>query len=175
MVTDVDVLQFSEAVAGAADADDRMRGLERALGLWIGPALEEFSGEVWADGEIARLTELHAGTVDDYAEELISARRSPGRRAPRVPAVPVTAHRGARDRAFPGCRPYRAARRHELGWHRYRYRYRPIRADRRSHGASPDRVAAPTPTGRGRRVGCRLPRGLMGRGGVQVPARSGTA
>ena len=50
--------------------------LERALGLWIGPALEEFSGEEWADGEIARLTELHAGTVDDYAEELISARRS---------------------------------------------------------------------------------------------------
>ncbi len=76
VVTDVDVLQFSEAVAGAVDADDRMRDLERALGMWIGPALEEFSGEEWADGEIARLTELHAGTVDDYAEELISARRS---------------------------------------------------------------------------------------------------
>ena len=76
VVADVDALQFSEAVAGAADADDRLRGLERALGLWIGPALEEFSGEEWADGEIARLTELHAGTVDDYAEELISARRS---------------------------------------------------------------------------------------------------
>lgn len=76
VLSDVDVLQFSEAVAGAADADDRMRGLERALGLWTGPPLEEFSGEEWADGEIARLTELHAGTVDDYAEELISARRS---------------------------------------------------------------------------------------------------
>jgi DNA-binding SARP family transcriptional activator/tetratricopeptide (TPR) repeat protein len=76
VVTDVDVLQFSEAVAGAADADDRLRGLDRALGLWTGPPLEEFSGEEWADGEIARLTELHAGTVDDYAEELISTRRS---------------------------------------------------------------------------------------------------
>ncbi len=76
VVTDVDALQFSEAVARAADANDRMRGLERALGLWTGPALEEFSGEEWADGEIARLTELHAGTVDDYADELISARRS---------------------------------------------------------------------------------------------------
>ena len=76
VVTDVDVLQFSEAVAGAAEADDRMRGLERALGLWIGPALEEFAGEEWADGEIARLTELHAATIDDYAEELISARRA---------------------------------------------------------------------------------------------------
>ena len=67
LVTDVDVLQFSEAVAGAADADDRMRDLERALGLWTGPVLEEFSGEEWADGEVARFTELHAGTVDDYA------------------------------------------------------------------------------------------------------------
>jgi tetratricopeptide (TPR) repeat protein len=76
VMTDVDVLKFSEAVAGAAAADDRMRALERALGLWTGPALEEFAGEEWADGEIARLTELHAGTVDDYAEELISARRS---------------------------------------------------------------------------------------------------
>ncbi len=75
VVTDVDTLQFCEAVAGAADAEDRTRALERALGLWIGPALEEFAGEEWADGEIARLTELHAGTVDDYAEELISARR----------------------------------------------------------------------------------------------------
>jgi DNA-binding SARP family transcriptional activator len=76
VVTDVDVLQFSEAVARAADRDDRLRGLENALGLWIGPALEEFAGEEWAEGEVARLTELHAGTVDDYAEELISARRS---------------------------------------------------------------------------------------------------
>ena len=76
VVTDVDALQFSEAVACAADADDRTRALERALALWTGPALEEFSGEEWADGEIARLTELHAGTVDDYVEALISARRS---------------------------------------------------------------------------------------------------
>ena len=50
--------------------------LELALSMWTGPALEEFRGEEWADGEIARLTELHAGTVDDYAEELIAAGRS---------------------------------------------------------------------------------------------------
>jgi DNA-binding SARP family transcriptional activator len=79
VVADVDVLQFSEAVAGAADADDRTRALERALGLWTGPVLEEFSGEEWADGEIARFTELHAGTVDDYAAELISAAGRPTR------------------------------------------------------------------------------------------------
>ena len=44
--------------------------------MWTGPALEEFRGEEWADGEIARLTEIHAGTVDDLADELIAARRS---------------------------------------------------------------------------------------------------
>ena len=76
VVAAVDVLQFSEAVAAAADADDRLRALEHALTCWTGPLLEEFAGEEWADGEIARFTELHAGTVDDYAEALISARRS---------------------------------------------------------------------------------------------------
>jgi hypothetical protein len=39
------------------------------------PALEEFAGEEWADGEIARLTEIHAGTVDDLAASLIEVRR----------------------------------------------------------------------------------------------------
>ena len=49
--------------------------LQQALALWNGPALEEFLGEEWADGEIARLTEIHAGTVDDLADALIEARR----------------------------------------------------------------------------------------------------
>ena len=53
-----------------------MDALQRALALWNGPALEEFSGEEWADGEIARLTEIHAATVDDLAESLIEARRA---------------------------------------------------------------------------------------------------
>ena len=48
----------------------------RPCPLWTGPALEEFRGEAWADGEIARLTEIHAGTVDDLADELIAAQRS---------------------------------------------------------------------------------------------------
>src|SRR4051794_12165463 len=77
VVTEVDVLRFSVAVAEAADTDDRMRALERALTFWTGPVLEEFAGEEWADGEIARFTELHAGTADDYADALIAARRSP--------------------------------------------------------------------------------------------------
>jgi predicted ATPase/DNA-binding SARP family transcriptional activator len=76
LVTDVDATQFCAAVRDAADAavDERAHALERALSTWNGPALEEFRGEAWADGEIARLTEIHAGTVDDYADELISAR-----------------------------------------------------------------------------------------------------
>ena len=75
LVGDVDAAQFCRAVADAADADDRVRALQLALDHWNGPALEEFFGEEWADGEIARLTEIHAGTVDDLAEELIEARR----------------------------------------------------------------------------------------------------
>ena len=52
------------------------RALQQALKLWTGLALDEFVGEEWAAGEIARLTEIHAGTVDDYAEVLIAERRA---------------------------------------------------------------------------------------------------
>ena len=76
LVSDVDAAQFCQAVADAAESDERVRALERALAMWTGPMLEEFAGEEWADGEIARVTEIHAGTVDDYADELISGGRS---------------------------------------------------------------------------------------------------
>jgi predicted ATPase/DNA-binding SARP family transcriptional activator len=77
LMADVDASQFCTAVRDAADSDagERVDALERALSTWNGPALEEFRGEPWADGEIARLTEIHAGTVDDYADELIARRR----------------------------------------------------------------------------------------------------
>ncbi|MDQ1519936.1 MAG: hypothetical protein QOI55_1009, partial [Actinomycetota bacterium] len=75
LVGDVDAARFCRAVADAADAEDRVRALQVALDHWNGPALEEFLGEEWADGEIARLTEIHAGTVDDLGESLIEARR----------------------------------------------------------------------------------------------------
>ena len=76
-VGDVDAARFCRAVADAAeaDADDRVRALQLAVDQWGGPALEEFSGEEWADGEIARLTEIHAATADDLAESLVEARR----------------------------------------------------------------------------------------------------
>jgi DNA-binding SARP family transcriptional activator len=77
LVGDIDASLFCRAVADAADADtdDRVPALQHALELWNGPALEEFAGEEWADGEIARLTEIHAGTADDLAYALIEARR----------------------------------------------------------------------------------------------------
>ncbi|MDQ1455768.1 MAG: hypothetical protein QOH28_1388 [Actinomycetota bacterium] len=75
LVGDVDASRFCRAVADASDADDRVRALQFALEQWNGPALEEFLGEEWADGEIARLTEIHAGTADDLAESFIEARR----------------------------------------------------------------------------------------------------
>jgi predicted ATPase len=44
--------------------------------MWTGPVLEEFQGEEWARSESARLTEIHAGSVDDYIDQLISAHRA---------------------------------------------------------------------------------------------------
>jgi DNA-binding SARP family transcriptional activator len=76
VVGNVDASRFCQAVADAADSDDRVAALQHALALWNGPALEEFLGEGWADGEIARLTEIHAGTTDDLADALIEARRA---------------------------------------------------------------------------------------------------
>ena len=73
---DVDASQFCHAVAAASRSEDRVRALQQALKLWTGPALDEFVGEQWAAGEIARLTEIHAGTVDDYAEALIAEQRA---------------------------------------------------------------------------------------------------
>jgi DNA-binding SARP family transcriptional activator len=73
---DVDASQFCHAVAAASRSEDRVLALQQALTLWTGPALDEFVGEEWAAGEIARLTEIHAGAVDDYAEELIAGHRA---------------------------------------------------------------------------------------------------
>jgi DNA-binding SARP family transcriptional activator len=72
----VDASQFCRAIAAASGSEDRILALQQALKLWTGPALDEFVGEEWAAGEIARLTEIHAGAVDDYAEELIAEQRA---------------------------------------------------------------------------------------------------
>ena len=71
----VDAALFCDEVARAAGATDRIAALERAVDIWGGAALEEFEGEDWARGEIARLTEIHGAAVDELADELISAHR----------------------------------------------------------------------------------------------------
>ena len=73
---DVDATQFCSAVANADKTTDKLGALEQALTLWTGPVLEEFQGEEWARGETARLTEIHAASVDDYVDQLISAHRA---------------------------------------------------------------------------------------------------
>jgi DNA-binding SARP family transcriptional activator len=60
-----------------AAVDAQLFTLEEALGLWAGPALEEFADEDWASGEAARLGELHASAAEDYAEVLLTAGRCP--------------------------------------------------------------------------------------------------
>jgi DNA-binding SARP family transcriptional activator/tetratricopeptide (TPR) repeat protein len=75
LVGDVDATQFCVAVANADRTDDKLGALEEALALWTGPVLEEFQGEEWARGETARLTEIHAASVDDFVDQLISAQR----------------------------------------------------------------------------------------------------
>ncbi|MGO9333008.1 MAG: ATP-binding protein [Acidimicrobiales bacterium] len=72
---DVDAIQFCSAVGNADKTTDKLGALEQALTLWTGPVLEEFQGEEWARGETARLTEIHAASVDDYVDQLISAHR----------------------------------------------------------------------------------------------------
>ncbi len=73
LVAPVDADRFTRAVAGApAQGPDRRRRLEAALALWGGPPLEEFADEEWAEGDAARLTEVHARTVDDCAEALLA-------------------------------------------------------------------------------------------------------
>ena len=75
LVANVDATQFCSAVANADRSADRLGALEQALALWTGPVLEEFQGEEWARGETARLTEIHSASVDDYVDQLVSARR----------------------------------------------------------------------------------------------------
>jgi DNA-binding SARP family transcriptional activator len=72
---DVDATQFCSEVANADKTADKLGALEQALTLWTGPVLEEFQGEEWARGETARLTEIHAASVDEYVDQLISAHR----------------------------------------------------------------------------------------------------
>ena len=74
---DVDAIQFCSAAANADKTTDKLGALEQTLVLWTGPVLEEFQGEEWARAETARLTEIHAASVDEYVDQLISGHRAP--------------------------------------------------------------------------------------------------
>ncbi len=129
LTCDVDAVLFCNQVARASDATDRMATLQRAVGLWGGAALEEFDGEGWARGEIARLTEIHGAAVDDLADELISAHRPedaiallesqiaryPYRDRPRGLLIRALALAGRQADALRGFQNYRSVLADELG------------------------------------------------------------
>lgn len=54
--------------AGAASPADAVELLERGLGMWRGPAFDEFSELDWARGAAVRLDELRLGAFEDLVE-----------------------------------------------------------------------------------------------------------
>ena len=66
----VDALRFEALRERAAHAPETAAAglLEAALALWRGPAYAEFADRDFASAEAARLNELHAVTVEDYAD-----------------------------------------------------------------------------------------------------------
>jgi predicted ATPase/DNA-binding SARP family transcriptional activator len=67
---DVDALRFEALRERAAHAPDAAAAglLGAALALWRGPAYAEFADRDFASAEAARLNELRAATVEDYAD-----------------------------------------------------------------------------------------------------------
>ena len=71
----VDAAEFEAHVVRArrAPAADARSAIESALGLWSGDAFADVADEPWAVAEVARLTELRAGAVEDLVELLLDA------------------------------------------------------------------------------------------------------
>jgi predicted ATPase/DNA-binding SARP family transcriptional activator len=67
---DVDAMRFEALRDRAVRAPDAAAAglLDAALALWRGPAYAEFADRDFASAEAARLNELHAATVEDYAD-----------------------------------------------------------------------------------------------------------
>jgi DNA-binding SARP family transcriptional activator len=173
---EVDASRFCRAVADAHGARATPEALEGALALWSGPPLEEFGEEEWARGEVLRLTELHAGAVDDYAETLIAAHRpvdavvlleshidrQPYRDRPRGLLIQALALAGRQADALRAFQAYRAMLAEEVGTEPSP---EVVRIERRvasgwngvehEHGtpAPPDALEIPLPAALARRVG----------------------
>jgi DNA-binding SARP family transcriptional activator len=52
----------------AGEAERAARTLRAALALWLGPPLSDFTSEPFAQGEIARLEELHLAALEERIE-----------------------------------------------------------------------------------------------------------
>jgi predicted ATPase/DNA-binding winged helix-turn-helix (wHTH) protein len=69
------LIQQARAVGGNAQAASRLYA--EALSLWRGPALADFAGEPWADGEAVRLQELRLAATEERIDlELDSGRHT---------------------------------------------------------------------------------------------------
>ncbi len=73
--TRFDVADFEAHLARAreAPATEATAEVEVALGLWSGDAFADVADEPWAITEVARLTELRAGAIEDLVERLLDA------------------------------------------------------------------------------------------------------
>ena len=74
----LDVNRVHALLTEAKDAavGERAAKLREAIGMWRGPPFEEFEFEAFAQGEIARLGELHLTLLEERIEADIEAGRS---------------------------------------------------------------------------------------------------
>ncbi|HSM45216.1 MAG TPA: BTAD domain-containing putative transcriptional regulator, partial [Acidimicrobiia bacterium] len=78
---DIDTHQFETLLrdarkeASSGDADGAVRIYDKALGVWRGPALDEFGYEDFARQEASRLEELRATALEERIEALLEAGR----------------------------------------------------------------------------------------------------
>jgi len=70
----VDAQMFTDLVEDS-ERDVSLARIEQALGLWRGPAIEEFRHEQWAEAEAARLDEMRLVAVENRVEQLIRTAR----------------------------------------------------------------------------------------------------
>ncbi len=72
----VDARKFVDEVTAATTSTSTvvaaLAALDIALARWVGPALDEFSHESWAEAEAVRLQELHALAIEHRSELLLS-------------------------------------------------------------------------------------------------------